>query len=392
MGVANRMTRLLLFGTFMFIASASFLTAVPPDGSGTKFGGEFFRLDVYHSRDLRRDLIKSLETNNFSDAERLAKSLAVIVPVDELPYEAALSYANAENANVEALDFAHLALQRQPRSLAARLYLLREAAEQRQYEALIAQYERLIEMRSLNSDLLSDALVGVFRESGDWPVLIEYLKKRPPSGHYLVKRLLNEQNAPAELRDLRSLISQYPSHQGSYLQLMLNNEGLEAAYLTWLALSNLSSEETQAMPFNQTFKTRPEPAPFNWSIHSGRSEFNDAGGLFVSYKGSEQPLFVKQTFSASPGEYTLKTEAIGRMTRNGGALEWRVHCASSKKQLASSIISLTKVSIRESFETNVSIPDAGCDFQTIELRGRAGAFPKTSRLTILSVALSEVEK
>ncbi|MEM7329348.1 MAG: hypothetical protein AAF437_11450 [Pseudomonadota bacterium] len=315
----------------------------------------------------------------------LARELAVLSPTDVLPYEVALANA-VRTGDLEIMnEFAERALARQPRSLAAHLHLFQSAAQRGNYPSLIARYERLVKLRSLNPQLLTRALIGVFRNAEDWSPLMAYLNDRPHSGDMIVSQLLLETELPQKIDQL---ISKYPSAQPAYLSRKIRERALPAAYQAWLSFADLSEIDQTALPFNGSFTVRGEPPPFNWTVHSSRAELQSDGGLYVSYAGLGTPLIASQIFSIAPGSYQLTTKAIGRMPANGGSLEWFISCAEEFDHLATAEIVLTKISEQQVFVSDVHIPDAACQFVSLELRGRSGAFPKSSRIVITSVDLT----
>lgn len=333
---------------------------------------------------LTNKLEQSLQAGSATEIHNIARQLAVLTPVDELPYEAALAIA-ISNGEEEAADiFAVHALKRQPRSLAARLYLWQRAVERNDFHAAVEQYDRLSELRSLNDRLLSRAVVGVFRDSDDWSVLLTYLEKQPRTGPAIVKRLLGETTLPADLQRVMQL---YPTAQELYFKQIIKQRGFSQAFEAWRELNDFPYDDDMVLPFNNTFEIRAEAPPFNWSVEYERAELQDRGGLYVSFAGTGNPLIVRQVFAALPGHYILRSTASGRMPQNGGAIVWNIYCSANGASLAQLPISFDKVSELEVFETSMVIPPDGCQFQTLDLRGRAGTFPKTSRTEIKSVSL-----
>lgn len=382
MGITHRLVRVLVAATFLAIAFVFSVSLLKRDYAEAP--PIFSCCDTHLSDRLRQRTGDALQRNDLSLGQDLSRQLAVLAPTDVLPYEVALANA-VQSGDATIMDeFAERALARQPRSLAAHLHFFQSAAQQGDYSSLITQYERLIKLRSLNSQLLTRALIGVFRGADDWKPLMEFLDERPNSGDTIIFQLLREPELPPEI-DL--LISKYPSAQSAYLSRKIKERDFQSAYQAWLTFADLSDEERRLFPFNGTFLIRAESPPFNWILHSSRSELQTDGGLYVSFAGTGTPLIASQVFSAAPGSYKLQTKAIGRMPPNGGSLEWFISCTENYKLLATSEILLSKISEEEVFETELSIPELGCRFLSIELRGRSGAFPKTSRVVVTSVEL-----
>ena len=335
---------------------------------------------------VRADLIASVQEDALGDFDEQISLLTARAPLDELPYEIELAKALSLGDVELARSFADQAMARQPRSLAARLFALSIAAQAGNFTQVIDDYERLIELRAIDRNTLSDALIGVFRASGDWSALVEYLKTAPATGQGLVRKLMNESVAAA---DLQSLIALYPEQQSHYLDRLVRDGAYLEAYEAWQTFTGVMGETLDEIPFNPTFEEQSAPPPFNWLISRDRAEFQSRGGLYITYLGTERPLMARQIVSAPPGDYELSTQALGRMPEDGGSLEWILSCLGSNTQIANSRIELQTISQPEQFEITLTIPDEDCAFQRLDLWGRSGAFPKTSRTEILSVSLSK---
>ena len=336
--------------------------------------------------DLRRAILDSLGRNDKIQSQELSKRLAILSPMDPLPYEVALTVAIDAGEETDANHFAERTLVLQPRSLPARLHLLRVSSRDLKPQQIFKQYERLIELRSLDEQLLSEALVGVFREANDWSPLIRYLEGDPPSGGSIVDQMLAEDQFPVGFNDV---MRRYPSKQAAYLRRVFAELGFEAAKSNWHSISD-SIEQDQTIVFNPTFQFRSEPPPFNWSIHYDRAEIQSVGGLFISLSGVRDQLIARQIIAAPQGEYRLDTELLGGLPKSTAVLEWRLYCGEEKAPLLRSEMTFGGSPQKQFFMFPVSIPDAGCAYQVLELHARAGKEPMSSRIEVLSVSLDEV--
>lgn len=331
---------------------------------------------------LRSSLVSEIQRDATSRNIQLEQHLARRAPLDALVFETALARSISNGQTAMAKRLANDVMVRQPRSLAARLFLLSSAAQAHDTRSLLTQYERLVALRSIDQAALSDALIGVFRESQDWSKLLDYLKTDRAAREGLVQRLINER-IPAG--DLQSLVALYPKLQKIYLSRVLREEGYRATYDAWREFGGLQDNVGVSVPFNGEFSTSTAPAPFNWQINGDHAEVQSAGGLYVTYFGTGRPYMARQITASETGRYVLRTEVRGRMPENGGSLEWLLTCAENNRKLMTSEIKLTRRGEPEVFEAEFSIPAEDCAFQKLELWGRAGAFPRTSRLEILSV-------
>lgn len=340
---------------------------------------------IFVKEALRRELDTALRNDSVAEIEDVARRLARRAPTDEFPYEAALAVAYSEGNFAAADTFATYALMRQPRSLAGHLHMFSAYAERKEYDLLLRQFENLARLRSLDEELLTEALIGVFQDSGQWHFLLSYLDTEPKTGNLLLRRLLNED---VILLRLAKLVKKYPSVQAEFIDRIISEKGIEVAFSLWQTFASVPNKNEISIVFNGEFQTRAEPPPFNWTIPYDRAELQEDGGLFVSYPGTGFPLIARQVITAQSGENVLITQAIGRMHDNGGALEWRIRCLRTHVQLHTSVIELVSVSAAEEFEATFNIPDSECAFQAIELHGRPGVLPKPARVEIVSVSIN----
>ena len=333
---------------------------------------------------IRAELTQALQDGDYEIYEPRIEMLARQAPIDVVLFEYAMSEALMRGDSVKAEQLAMRAIAHQPRSLAARLHLLSTAVEKNDVKAVFQQYEALVRLRSLNNNLLSDALIGLFREQGDWRTLIDYLETGPPNGELITRRLIREDIADAHIE---RLMKSYPDLLGAYLLKLTQQGALQKARDIWVSDANLREDEQRALPFNGRFASRPQLPPFNWKLLSNSAERQNAGGLHVTYLGSGNPAFIEQTIQAPPGTYLIRTMAKGRMPREGGSLQWTVTCMGERSPLAYMAIELRRNLEIETFVQELEIPDEQCEFQNIQLLGRAGNFPKTSRTELVSLEI-----
>lgn len=338
----------------------------------------------FNGERIRAELSQALQDGELQHNDPRVEVLARQAPMDVVLFEYAMSAALIRGDSANADQLAARAIAHQPRSLAARLHLLSTAVENNDVEAVFQQYEALVRLRSLNDDLLTDALIGLFRDQGDWRTLIDYLETLPPNGELITQKLLREDVADT---DAERLMETYPDLLGAYLQKLTQQGELQKARDVWERDAGLSDEEQQVLPFNGRFAPRPQLAPFNWKLLNNRAELQNSGGLHVTYLGGGSPSFVEQVIQAPPGTYLMRTTAKGRMPREGGSLQWTVTCMGERSPIMNMQIVLRRNLEVETFVQELEIPNDQCAFQEIQLLGHPGNFPKTSRTELLSIEI-----
>ncbi|MEL7030773.1 MAG: hypothetical protein AAGL97_02775 [Pseudomonadota bacterium] len=341
---------------------------------------------ILAENELEKKLLASLSGASSQDIGDLQDQLAQISPLNPLPFETALSLSVANREVDKANELATAILSRQPRSLAARLYRFSHAAKTSSFDDLIAEYEVLYALNTIDRSTLNSALVGVFLSTQGWDTIVEYLKTHPDSGDSIMAIMID--NAWTDV-DLIQLVNLYPEVQTKFLEKLIKNDRYLEAQNAWIFFEDLNADVLQTDPFNNQFQDRAEKAPFNWKLDSAVAELQENGGLYVRYRGQKPVTVASQIISLVVGDYVLRSEAEGRITGSGGNLTWVLRCAQNREVLAELDIALDRFEERQIFQTEVSIGPADCEFQELVLNGRPGAFPETSTTRVHSVSFVE---
>lgn len=347
---------------------------------GRDLGFPFVRVLI--APQLQADLLDSLSLADPAKANELQNELARIAPLNPITFEAGLSMAFERSDDLKANEFASATLTRQPRSLAARLFRFNAASKRRSYAELIEEYEILYALNTIDRTDLNEAFFGVMRESRDWTVLTNYLGTNPESSLSLISLMI--ENAWQEI-DLVELVDQFPESQTSYLWKLIDNGKFEEARGAWLQFEELSEDELLSVPFNSQFESRSENEPFNWMLMDSIAEYEENGGILVSYNGRKPETIARQIIGLTPGDYILRTEAEGRISRSEGQLVWLLKCLQSGELIADLPIQLERFEQLEVLQIHISIDHAQCSHQVLELNGQPGEFPKTSVTRVRSI-------
>ena len=310
--------------------------------------------------------------------------LALRAPLDPIPFEIGLAQRAAEAPRQDLSGILYHLLKRNPRSFAAGLHRFQQAARTQDLDALLSEYERMLALDVLESERLDDALIGVFRTTGKWDPLVEYLESRPSSGARLTPKLFEE---AISLSSLETVVAAYPDIQTRYLTLLIERGLLNRAYSSWRRYANWTSEAQNFTLFNGDFSNQDAPQPFNWKLHSGFAEYMSNGGLYVSFRGNADIVVAEKITSAPPGQFILRVQAEGQMPPRGPVLSWQFSCYPGVAPLGEIAISLDRIYELQTFEETVLVPQENCDFQVLMLQAHVSEYPKASRVKIASVEL-----
>lgn len=387
MGLVTIFVRLPICLFWIFVAGLLFFWSRPAhlglDQSAEQNRGVTF-LDVGH---LRAQLIASVQTQPVENPWPLIRDLARAAPLDVLSYEAALvatSVVGGEPA--ETKKFAELALSFQPRSRVALIHTLKTAELEQDDAKLIETFDILSRTRALCMQTLEDAFLGVFRQSGNYSPLFDYLETSPERGQQLVLKLLNESVAHPGMSEL---MIHYSELQHIFLMNQLRAGAYSEAYSAWKLFGNLSDADTAPLPFNGRFEIKRVPAPFNWTVNKSKgAELLTSGGLAVHFRGTGSQLFARQYLVAPSGRYHLKTLAQADKFTSAGHLEWRLVCHESRKQLIKLRMDFARSREVVQLEAEFEIPDNSCSVQMLSLRGVEREFGRSANVKIISIELS----
>ncbi|MCH2458375.1 MAG: hypothetical protein MK186_10020, partial [Henriciella sp.] len=144
-------------------------------------------------------------------------------------------------------------------------------------------------------------------------------------------------------------------------------------------------------PFDAHFEGLPGAGPFTWSIDARAASFEPNGGLAVSSYGQTRKSIAHQVTKLPSGLAQAKIMMSGDISEGGNSFEWAIYCYSSRTPfwtLPATELSAEPVIIQE----HISVPDADCEFQRVELAGLPGDFPRTGRALIQKLEISRQER
>ncbi|MEL7111014.1 MAG: hypothetical protein AAGL99_17270 [Pseudomonadota bacterium] len=254
--------------------------------------------------------------------------------------------------------------------------------------AVLVAYNHLATIETLEPELLTDSLVGVFRDRRDWAPLLDYLKGKPKTGNRIVRKLLDETVSLVELADV---VSAYPDVQPIYLQYLIDRGLISQAYDAWTRYVERDLSQLAGAIYNGSFVADDAPSPFNWNLNSNFAEYMSTDGLYVTHRGNANTPIASQIITGAPGPFILRTTVSGQIPRRGAVLVWRVSCLSDRSVLAELRVVLQKNNERERLEQAGQIPDRDCDFQLLELMGLVSEYPLTSIVKVAAIELVESE-
>jgi hypothetical protein len=299
---------------------------------------------------------------------------------------AAGAEALAAGRTHEAETILALALLRNPRREATRVWLASTAFAQGETSAGLDQLARLLVLDRQRASVYLDAIAELAEtpEGRSW--LGSETFARSPAAPEIVRHL---NGAHSDLGLLLVLNRDNPDAQASLIERALRERGASIAFILWLSLLPEEAGAAFSWPFNPGFEDVQAPPPFNWRYH-GRTASQGAGrGVIVRYTGRGRQTLISQMMLLRPGSYRLTSELSGDGQERGGGFVWEMTCTGGGAPTGRT----PRTGYRgapNSVEAIFEVPSQGCEGQTLRLIGAPGEFPMRAQATVTSVAIQAV--
>jgi hypothetical protein len=284
------------------------------------------------------------------------------------------------------------ARRRDPRSAAARYFLAQYyLATGRPVEGL-AEASALTRLVSGGSSPLIPGLVQYAHAPGAVANLRQMFAANPALGGQVMAELARDASNAALLIDLADNDfgfkgTDVPAWQTQLLSSLIEQRNYVEAHSLWRRMSGLRGG--MAGLFNPQFAKLAAPAPFNWTLGSGKfgvAEPAASGKLQVMFYGRDDGQFASQLLLLSPGSYQLRMQVARDGPREEmSGLAWTLTCQPVPKQLLA--LSLTKTeSPTGALAGDFTVPQ-GCPAQLLVLAGVSREFAKSEQATISNLQL-----
>jgi hypothetical protein len=273
---------------------------------------------------------------------------------------------------------------RSPRNPAARIWRAGRAIEAGEVSAAVSELTVLIRLDPDRSDAYVAALIELAASEDGAAAVGEWLETKPDYGDAVLAGL-NARHP--DLGQLLEFNRGLPALQAGLLTRVLNERGVQAAFLAWLNLLPPDEAASLAWPYDRMFEGRPAPPPFNWGLRSELAEFERTGGLGVTYLGRGRTLFLDQTILLQPGDYRIAVTLSGEAKPDGGGFAWDLACLPTPDKM---LLELRTDALTESgvtLEGDFTVPASACAAQILSLRGAPGEFPLRARARLQSVSI-----
>lgn len=295
---------------------------------------------------LARRAVLLASQGDFTPAEALARQSLRNNPIASQPF-VVIANAEEEAGNLrQATEIMETALARDPRNLAARLWLLKGYLVNGAYVRAIDQVDALIRLRPRASTALAAALTPLLTTPDARAALVGALSKNPPWQSDFLLRAERDTKDPAAFYDLMGALLRSPTVEipDETMTLVLNgiiNRGdFEIANLLFRQVADSSVEDRTNLVYDGSFRQRKAPPPFNWTLlstASGMAEMNrdvmGGSSLLSRYYGGEPAVLADQMLVLSPGSYRLAARVQADEMPLDGTFSWRLSCLPSKREV-----------------------------------------------------------
>jgi hypothetical protein len=275
---------------------------------------------------------------------------------------------------------------RQPRNIPALSWLATEAARARDYERVVSLLDQLGRVDPRRMDEYAGALASIMADPMGAEVFARALDENSPLAVAATEKLIA---VSGDLDFLMRAASQSPRFRQRLIDRIVNERGLEAAFVAWLAFLPSTEAENLAWPFDPAFVGLDAATPFNWQVLSDAERLKE-GGLLARYSGRGKPTFVRQVMLLGPGSYRFAAEMDGELSATGGGFLWRLKCLPGDAELATvRVSSLARTLATQS--ATFEVPASGCPTQMLSLEGAPGALTTRARATVRHVTIRPIE-
>lgn len=275
-----------------------------------------------------------------------------------------------------------------PRSTFARISLAEIDFLSGDYAGATHQISYALALGGSNSSALLDALVEMAKNPETRPFVADLIESKPRWSSTLLMRLAPTSAHKAYLWEWAEGDKR---GEAAVVSALLRQDRIDLAYDAFLTFLTPESRVAMTAPFDAHFEGLPGAGPFTWSIDARAASFEPNGGLAVSSYGQTRKSIAHQVTKLPSGLAQAKIMMSGDISEGGNSFEWAIYCYSSRTPfwtLPATELSAEPVIIQE----HISVPDADCEFQRVELAGLPGDFPRTGRALIQKLEISRQER
>jgi hypothetical protein len=327
--------------------------------------------------------------------KKSARAAMVRAPLMEEPFLLAGIDAVLKRDNRSAGRYLRHALDRNPRSRLARLFML-------ELELRSGQAEGAVEDMTILSRLMPDVqrvfvpeLARFARDPETRPALKEVLSGDPRMLGRVLQHLAAKGDDPAVILWLAGdhppiVTDGSEDWRRTLLDTMVKKGDIRRARLLWGRFSGLEAKDANAI-YDSNFEGLPGLPPFNWSFSSsdiGAAERDKSGALQVEYYGRAAGDLATQLLTLAPGRYRLLFHAEGDLATPQHRLVWTVSCRNDNKVLLELPIANVTYAGR-TIAGDFAVP-AGCAAQWLKLAGVPTEFPKIENVLIRNIHLQRI--
>jgi hypothetical protein len=280
------------------------------------------------------------------------------------------------------------ALERNPRSRLARLFMLEVELRSRRVASAAANMTILSRLMPDVQRVFVPELARFAREPETRDTMAQVLRSDPEMLSRVLQHLASRGARPEVVLDLAGNTRFPPEpEEGDWrrtlLDSMVKRGDFPPAHRLWARFAGIDPAKLEPGVYDGGFDGLPGSPPFNWTFASsemGVAEKTKNGGLEVVYYGRTPGDLASQLLMLSPGRYRLSFYAEGDLSGPQTRLLWRVRCARGDTQL----LELPLANITYAGRTlagDFTVPPR-CPAQWLRLVGEPTEFPKIENVLI----------
>lgn len=355
-------------------------------------------------RQVREELVERVSVDRHpltAEVQAQVRADAIRDPLAGAPLYLTGASRGLEGDAKGAEQLVRLSIERNPRLMAARYWMIRHLGEQRRAAEAADATLRVLALDPESYATMVPILVELTKYRESWPRIRAAL---PTAGTWreiyfnlLVQQKFDPSIVFSAIDVAKSGGSARPSvrEQTGLLSSMIARGDYDRAYTAWLGWLSPAELVKVAYLYDGGFTGAPGAPPFNWTLSSGgigTAEIEASRGLRFDFTPSDPLQLASQTIVLPAGAYRLRVAAmLDRAMGEGGdglevPLQWQVTCLTDRRVIAE--VRLPDATELKTVAVRFEVP-ANCPAQQVQLTGSSMEFPVRMGGFVRSVAIDQ---
>lgn len=323
-----------------------------------------------------------------------AGAALVQAPLAAYPFWDASQRARGGGDTARARRLAEEAVRRDPRLVAARLWLAQDAISLGRFDSALGHLDWLYANAPAARPMIGTAIAQLAMLPAARPTVERHAALSPDWLQSVVDTLIRLKADPGTIfrisggGAMRSGLLR--DDKVAFIRDLIARKDYDQAYLAWV--SNLPPNAVGAVGYvyDQTFRNLPGLPPFSWNLADSDAasvDYASGGGLSISYFGNTPAHFLDQTLMLPPGTFRLRIVSSVQSEGEPNKATLSLTCAAE----SNAVLATVPISSKGSPAAVAAIVHVmpNCPIQTLSLDGAPSEYPVTTQIDVKSVAIDK---